>query len=132
VLFVDRVGVDDPVGAISVHAVNGVWGTLAAAIFNAKGFSLAQFGVQALGCAATFIWTFSLAYILFRIIKATIGLRVSTEEEVEGLDVHEHGLSAYPDFAQVSSHGGFGTQAAGIPRPGTIYGTAAVEAEATR
>jgi Amt family ammonium transporter len=109
VLFIDRMGVDDPVGAVSVHAVNGVWGTLAAALFNAEGFSLSQLGVQALGCATAFIWTFSTAYILFRVLKATIGLRVTEEEEVEGLDVGEHGESAYPDFATASSHGGFGS-----------------------
>ncbi len=108
VLTIDRVGVDDPVGAVSVHAVNGVWGTLAAAIFNIEGFTLSQLGVQALGCLTAFVWTFSTAYILFRILKATIGLRVTEEEEVEGLDVGEHGESAYPDFAGATSHAGFG------------------------
>ncbi len=131
VFFFDRIGVDDPVGAVSVHAVNGVWGTLSAAIFNVKGFSLAQLGVQALGCAATFAWTFTTCYILFRVIKATIGLRVSEEEELEGLDINEHGQTAYPDFALVSSHGGFGAQGAGAPKSKPLYGPAA-EAEATR
>lgn len=105
VLIIDRIGVDDPVGAVSVHAVNGVWGTLAAAIFNIEGFTLHQLGVQALGCATAFIWTFSTAYILFRIIKATMGLRVTAEEEIEGLDIGEHGEEAYPDFTTVSDHG---------------------------
>ncbi len=105
VLLIDRIGIDDPVGAVSVHAVNGVWGTLAAAIFEIKGFSIHQLGVQALGCAATFIWTFSTVYILFRVLKATVGLRVTPEEEIEGLDVGEHGESAYPDFTTVSGHG---------------------------
>jgi Amt family ammonium transporter len=112
VLFIDSIGVDDPVGAVSVHAVNGVWGTLAVAIFDMKGFSLGQLGVQALGCATAFVWTFSTAYLLFRVIKATIGLRVSAEEEMEGLDIGEHGESAYPDFAQVSGHG-----ISGVPAP---------------
>jgi Amt family ammonium transporter len=105
VLFIDRIGVDDPVGAISVHAVNGVWGTLAVAIFDIKGFSLGQLGVQALGSATAFVWTFSTCYVLFRVLKATIGLRVAPEEEMEGLDVCEHGESAYPDFAMSGSAG---------------------------
>ncbi len=105
VLIIDRIGVDDPVGAVSVHAVNGVWGTLAAAIFNIEGFTLHQLGVQALGCATAFVWTFSTAYVLFRIIKATMGLRVTAEEEIEGLDIGEHGEEAYPDFTTVSDHG---------------------------
>jgi len=105
VLLIDRIGVDDPVGAVSVHAVNGVWGTLAAAVFNMEGFTLHQLGVQALGCATAFVWTFSTAYVLFRIIKATVGLRVTAEEEIEGLDIGEHGEEAYPDFTTVSDHG---------------------------
>ncbi len=118
VLFIDRIGVDDPVGAVSVHAVNGVWGTLAAAIFDIKGFSIGQLGVQALGAATAFVWTFSNCYVLFRIVKATIGLRVSPEEEIEGLDVHEHGESAYPDFATVSgTGGGMGSFPPGNPKP---------------
>lgn len=105
VLLIDRLKIDDPVGAISVHGVCGVWGTLAAAIFNVEGFSLHQFGVQALGAGVCFVWTFSLAFTLFKVIQATMGLRVSAEEELQGLDVGEHGLSAYPDFALISEHG---------------------------
>jgi Amt family ammonium transporter len=98
VLIIDRAGVDDPVGAISVHGVCGAWGTLAVGIFNEAGFSMHQLGVQALGVAACFVWTFVAAYILFRVIKAVIGLRVTEEEEKEGLDFGEHGGNAYPDF----------------------------------
>jgi Amt family ammonium transporter len=90
--------VDDPVGAISVHGVCGAWGTLAVGIFNEAGFTLHGLGVQALGVAACFVWTFVTAYILFRVIKAVIGLRVTEEEEKEGLDFGEHGGNAYPDF----------------------------------
>jgi Amt family ammonium transporter len=111
VLFVDRMGVDDPVGAISVHGVCGVWGTLAAAIFNIEGFTLGQLGVQALGAAAAFLWTFPTAYLTFRIIHATVGLRVSPEEEMDGLDLGEHGESAYPDFALVA-----GVPAGAVPK----------------
>jgi Amt family ammonium transporter len=111
VLFFDRIRVDDPVGAISVHGVCGVWGTLAAAIFNIEGFTLGQLGVQALGAAAAFLWTFPTAYLTFRIIHATVGLRVSPEEEMDGLDLGEHGESAYPDFALVA-----GMPAGAVPK----------------
>jgi Amt family ammonium transporter len=103
VIFFDRIRVDDPVGAISVHGVNGAWGTLAAGIFNIGGTSLKIIGVQLLGIGSCFIWTFLAAYILFKIIDKTIGLRVSPEEEANGLDHSEHGGNAYPDFA-VSSY----------------------------
>jgi len=105
VLFIDRIRIDDPVGAVSVHGVNGAWGTLAAGLFNASGSSLSMVGVQLLGIAACFIWTFPLAYGIFKLIEKTIGLRVSLEEELEGLDLAEHGGNAYPDF-EISSHGG--------------------------
>ena len=99
VMFFDRVlKVDDPVGAVSVHGVCGAWGTLAAALFNAEGVTLKMLGVQALGVVVCFFWAFPAAYILFKMINATIGLRVSPEEELEGLDVGEHGIEAYPNF----------------------------------
>ncbi|MFQ5736644.1 MAG: ammonium transporter [Thermodesulfobacteriota bacterium] len=98
VLFFDRIGIDDPVGAISVHGVCGAWGTLAAGIFNIGGFTMQQLGVQFIGVAACFVWTFVTAYILFIVLKKSIGLRVSKEEEQQGLDLHEHGGTAYPDF----------------------------------
>ena len=98
VLFFDRIKVDDPVGAISVHGVNGAWGTLAAGIFNMGGTSLKIIGVQLLGIVVCFLWTFAAAYIMFKLIDKTVGLRVSPEEEMEGLDFSEHGGSAYPDF----------------------------------
>lgn len=103
VLFFDKIKVDDPVGAISVHGVNGAWGTLAAGIFNMGGTSLSIIGVQLLGIVACFAWTFIVAFIMFKIIAATIGLRVSPEEEADGLDFTEHGGNAYPDF-EVSSY----------------------------
>lgn len=108
VLFFDRIRVDDPVGAVSVHGVNGAWGTLAAGIFNMGGTSASIIGVQVLGIVACFVWTFSTAYILFKLIDKTIGLRVSPEEEMEGLDVTEHGGNAYPDFEVYSYGGGMG------------------------
>ncbi len=103
VLFFDKIKVDDPVGAISVHGVNGAWGTLAAGIFNMGGTSASIIGVQLLGIVACFAWTFITAFIMFKLIAATIGLRVKPEEEAEGLDFSEHGGNAYPDF-EISSY----------------------------
>ncbi len=103
VILFDRIKVDDPVGAISAHGVCGAWGTLAAGIFNMGGTTGKIIGVQLLGIAACFVWTFTAAYILFKIIDMTIGLRVSAEEEAKGLDLTEHGGNAYPDF-EVSAY----------------------------
>ncbi len=103
VVFFDRIKIDDPVGAISVHGVNGAWGTLAAGIFNMGGTSAKVIGVQVLGIVTCFVWTFLTAFILFKIIDKTIGLRVTPEEEMEGLDFGEHGGMAYPDF-EVSAY----------------------------
>jgi len=86
----------------------GAWGTLAAGIFNIGGTSGKIIGVQLLGIGACFVWTFSMAFIMFKLIEKTIGLRVSAEEELEGLDFSEHGGNAYPDF-DVTSYGGVGT-----------------------
>jgi len=98
VLFFDRIRGDDPVGAISVHGVCGALGTLLAAVFHEEGFSMARLGVQALGVGAAFVWVSLTAGLLFYILKKTIGLRVSVEEEMEGLDYHEHGNTAYANF----------------------------------
>ncbi|MBN1625053.1 MAG: ammonium transporter [Deltaproteobacteria bacterium] len=103
VLFFDKIKIDDPVGAVSVHGVNGAWGTLAAGIFNIGGTSLAMIGVQLIGIVSAFVWSFGCAFILFKIIDVTMGLRVSPQEEAEGLDIAEHGGNAYPDF-EVSSY----------------------------
>ena len=104
VLFIERtLKVDDPVGAISVHGVCGAFGTLSAAIFNSGGFTWGQLGVQAIGVGAAFLWVFPLAFLLFKIIDKTIGLRVTPEEELEGLDILEHGNEAYPDFERAVS-----------------------------
>jgi Amt family ammonium transporter len=108
VLFFDKIKVDDPVGAISVHGVCGAWGTLAAGIFNIGGASAKIIGVQLLGIAACFLWVFPAALLMFKLIDKTVGLRVSLEEEMGGLDLAEHGGNAYPDF-EVSSYGGVGT-----------------------
>jgi len=98
VLFFDRIKVDDPVGAVSVHGVCGAWGTLAAGLFNIEGVTAKIVGVQLLGIGAAFIWSFGACFLLFTILKATMGLRVSEDEELEGLDITEHGGHAYNDF----------------------------------
>ena len=103
VIFFDRIKVDDPVGAISVHGVCGAWGTLAAGIFNIGGTSAKIIGVQLLGIAAAFIWAFATGFIVFKAIDLVVGIRVSPEEEAEGLDYGEHGARAYPDFQIVSA-----------------------------
>jgi len=117
VLFFDKIKIDDPVGAISVHGVNGAWGTLAAGIFNIGGTSAKIIGVQVLGIAACFLWVFPTAFILFKIIEKTIGLRVSPEEELEGLDIAEHGGNAYPDFEVFSSYSSAGSSSGGPGSP---------------
>lgn len=106
--FVDKVlKVDDPVGAIGVHCINGVVGTILTGAFAVEGGlfyggGFKFFGVQCLGVAAVAIWSIATATILFKAIKATIGLRVSREEEIRGLDIEEHGLeSSYADFQSV-------------------------------
>ena len=102
-LAVERMRIDDPVGAVSVHGVCGAWGTLAVGLFEMKeglglfnGGGFHQLGVQALGVGTAFLWSFSVSMIIFLTIKYTVGLRVSEVEEEEGLDVHEHGMHAYP------------------------------------
>jgi Amt family ammonium transporter len=109
VLWVDRkLKIDDPVGAFSVHAVNGVWGTIAVGLFAQKEFGGSEglffsgggslLGVQLTGVLAVAIWAFGGSYLLFTIIKKTVGLRVTRNEELRGLDIDEHGMEAYRGF----------------------------------
>jgi Amt family ammonium transporter len=95
--FFDRF-VDDAVGAIAVHGVCGVWGTLAAGIFNTAGFSLSVIGVQALGALVAFLWVFPLSFGVFKLINVFTPLRVDADLEASGLDLAEHGTHAYPEF----------------------------------
>lgn len=90
ILFFDKIKIDDPVGAISVHGVCGIWGTVAVGIFGS-----AALGIQILGTLAVSAAAFVSAFVIFIIIKAAIGVRVSEEEESEGLDIAEHGQEAY-------------------------------------
>ena len=112
--FVDiKLKIDDPVGAFSVHGVNGLWGGLAVGLFATGkgqngitgifyGGGFDQLGIQALGLAAILGWTIVCMSIVFFVLKKTVGLRVTKEEEMKGLDVTEHGLvSAYADFMPI-------------------------------
>lgn len=118
VYFIDGVlKVDDPVGAISVHGVCGAFGTLACGLFNAEaalgignansglfyGGGFHQLGVQAIGVVSCFAWAFILGLTLFTAIKKTVGIRVTVEEELKGLDITEHGMEAYSGFQIFSS-----------------------------
>jgi len=94
VILLDKAKLDDPVGAISVHLVCGIWGTLATGIFG-EGTSVMS---QIIGIVAVGVFCFASALIIFFILKAIIGVRVSEKEEVEGLDMYEHGMHAYPDI----------------------------------
>jgi Amt family ammonium transporter len=116
VLIIEKY-LDDPVGALSAHGLAGIWGTLAVGLFASPRLildgaapgvyygitdgdfaaTLGQFGVQAVGVAATFALVFTLSYATFAAIKATIGLRVADEEELAGLDISAHGMYGYPE-----------------------------------
>ncbi len=108
--FDNVVKIDDPVGAVSVHMVNGIWGTLAVGLFCDGGDGVGkglfygggfkQLGIQALGFASVALYVLVVMFIAFKIIDKTIGLRVPEQVEIDGLDIHEHGLaSAYSGFA---------------------------------
>jgi len=101
VIALDKAGIDDPVGAISVHGTCGIWGILACAIFDTTGGGF-TIGGQLVGVAAVGAAAFVFSIVVFGALKAIMGVRVSEEEEVEGLDKAEHGQEAYPDFTIAS------------------------------
>jgi Amt family ammonium transporter len=98
VVFFDKIKVDDPVGAISVHLVGGIWGTLAVGIFGDLA-GMSQFVSQLIGVVAVGLFCVVFAGVIFFVMKKTIGIRVDEAEETEGLDINEHSMRAYPDFA---------------------------------
>jgi Amt family ammonium transporter len=115
VFGIERLGIDDPVGAVSVHGVNGVWGLISVGLFadgTYGNYSLdapfatglfygggtGQLIAQVIGAGTAALWAFGTGYILFKILDAVMGIRVSPQEELKGLDVFEHGGPAYPDF----------------------------------
>ncbi len=97
VALIDRLKLDDPVGAVAVHLICGMWGTLAVGIFGAMA-SFDQFLVQLAGVGATATFCSLTAFLILFAIKKFVGIRVSEQEELEGLDIHEHGMDAYADF----------------------------------
>ncbi|HHV30365.1 ammonium transporter [Acetivibrio mesophilus] len=115
VLFFDRIKVDDPVGATSVHLVCGIFGTLCIGLFAQEGVTslstvnglffgggLSLLGSEVIGIIAVGVFVFASSALVWFILKKTMGIRVTLEEEVQGLDIGEHGNSAYPDFAIVA------------------------------
>jgi Amt family ammonium transporter len=98
IVTLDKMKIDDPVGAISVHGVCGIWGVLAVLLSNGD----ASFVGQAVGIVSIFAWTFIVSLIVWFLLKATVGIRVSEQEEYEGVDIGECGLEAYPEFASSS------------------------------
>lgn len=97
VSFFDKIKIDDPVGALSVHLVNGIWGTIAVGIFAANGDSITLMG-QLKGIILVAIFAFVVSYIVLFIINKIVPLRAGNDEEMQGLDVEECGLEAYPEF----------------------------------
>ncbi|WP_022852048.1 ammonium transporter [Limisalsivibrio acetivorans] len=103
VIFFDKIKVDDPVGAISVHGVCGAWGTLAAGLFNFDFEAGALSPVimsQVVGIVAAFVWAFGVTFVVIKIINTFISFRVPEEVELGGLDMYEHGVDAYPEFSR--------------------------------
>ena len=97
IISIDKLRIDDPVGAISVHGVSGIWGLLAVLIANDD----ARWWVQLVGIASIFAWVFSVSLAVWLLIRVSVGLRVDEEHEYEGVDLHECGLEAYPEFTTV-------------------------------
>jgi Amt family ammonium transporter len=127
VLLVERLRIDDPIGAVAVHGMAGVWGTLATGVFAVPALaenlatgtgglwytgSLDQVGTQALGLLAVGAFTFSASFGALWVMKRTFGIRVEPEVETAGLDVSEHGMWGYPEF-YIPVPGGYGTEAHG-------------------
>ena len=103
VVVIDNMGVDDPVGAIAVHGVNGAWGTLAVGLFAMEGGLLtgggaSQLITQLIGLLAIIAMSFVITFALMSILKATIGIRISPEDEAAGLDAAEYGVESYTEF----------------------------------
>ena len=118
VYFFERIGVDDPVGAVSVHGLNGIWGILSVGLFADGtygnyttdlphvtglfyGGGWGQLAAQAIGAVVCFIWAFGLGFIVFKTMDKIFGIRVSPQEEIEGLDIGEHATKAYPNFPAI-------------------------------
>ncbi|HAO24551.1 MULTISPECIES: ammonium transporter [unclassified Methylophaga] len=99
IVFMDKIKIDDPVGAISVHGVVGIWGLLAVPLTNPD----ATFSAQIIGAVTIFVWVFVASLIVWGVLKMIMGLRVTEEEEYEGVDLVECGMEAYPEFTNNSN-----------------------------
>ena len=100
IVFLDKLKIDDPVGAISVHGVVGIWGVLAVVFTNEGEDTMLLW--QLIGVLSIFAWVFIVSFIVWFVLKVTVGIRVSEEEEYEGVDIGECGLEAYPEFTKAS------------------------------
>jgi Amt family ammonium transporter len=141
ILFFDKLKIDDPVGALSVHLVNGIFGTLAIGLFASPsapsmageltvvpgthpaaglfyGGGMGQLVVQLMGVAACAAYVFPVSLVAWFVLKAVMGIRVSPEEEIEGLDIGEHGMEAYPGFAKEEGRDAYGVSAEALARAG--------------
>ncbi len=126
VLFFDRIHVDDPVGAISVHGVAGALGILLVPFYPGAADAGVTLATQALGVVTIAGWVAATSLVTFLAVKATLGLRVSAQEEIDGLDVHEHGVAGYPDFVLGPLGAPRGTASAGayaLDGPATVAPT---------
>jgi Amt family ammonium transporter len=133
-VYVDKIGVDDPLGAIAAHGMGGIWGTLSAGLFTTPtlaavgepglfyGGGLHQLGIQALGIVAAGGFVFLASLAVFAVLKATIGIRVKPEQELDGLDIHEHGVFGYPDLVATDYQNG--STRVSDPVEGVTEGTA--------
>ena len=147
VIWVENIGIDDPIGAVAVHGMSGVWGTLATGLFavpllagklgvGTGGLvytgSFHQLGVQALGIGAVGVWTFGASFATLKAFDLLWGIRVDEEAETAGLDVSEHGMWGYPEF-YIPVPGGYGTERHGhihVPVPhGAPAPAAAIQTE---
>jgi Amt family ammonium transporter len=131
-VYVDKIGVDDPLGAIAAHGMGGIWGTLSCGLFTTPalaavgepglfyGGGFYQLGIQALGIIAAGGFVFLASLAVFAALKATIGIRVKPEQELDGLDIHEHGVFGYPDLVATDYQNGNGSRKV----PDAVEGTA--------
>jgi Amt family ammonium transporter len=135
-VYVDKIGVDDPLGAIAAHGMGGVWGTLSCGLFTTPalaavgepglfyGGGLYQLGIQALGIVAAGGFVFLASLAVFATLKATIGIRVKPEQELDGLDIHEHGVFGYPDLVATDHQNGNGSKRVSDPLEGVTESSA--------
>ncbi|WP_395753477.1 ammonium transporter [Prosthecobacter sp.] len=97
-IALERMQIDDAVGAVPVHLCNGWWGTLSVALFNMDGFDAHKLGVQALGTFSVTLSAFVICFVIFKLVDKLVGLRATDNEQIDGLDFAEHAANAYPDF----------------------------------